>query len=1108
MAIDPTQLAEDQEARQRANIAGAPTEFAKGPEQEGIQVAGLGSAVLGAARKLLDPSDITKGITEADGVVPTPQERPLVEEGFDELQRKQELAPQVLSPEGVKEFEERGFVAAPDESQQAVREAREAVGELLQEEDVTAATEPLTGYEQAVQQANEALEGKDPEVLPIENPDFSKLEVEAKSITEGGDFNLDFMQTDSEVKELITAVSENSKQYVEEATRGRVPNAVTVQNAAGKLADELGFTKQFLDRRIEDGLLLPEELIAAREIFVAQGEKVKTLAEKITAGAATPSEKLKFRREMAVFYGVHLHLKGFQAETGRALQSFQVKVGGEEGALAMARAARASLDQSGGDPLVEDMAEKFLHVYEEKGLSGIGRFINKAAMARTADVIAEAYMAGLLTSPATQFKNIISNAAWMTYQLPADVIAGLYGTGERAIRRGLGQQIDADQAYMQDAALRLKGYIDSMGDAFKAGSIAFRTEMPAVKMKGEIEGYGKIRVDPNTPLSGPINFIGKGIRIPFRLLTGADEFFKTISQRGELYVQANKAYQNALMTGKSQADAMDEAGMVLLDPSSFAKELNATAKYNTLQDDVSFLGMDITKAASSIQRFSLGPIPIGRWILPFAQTPTNSFIKTAEFAGINPKIYSDLAGTPKQRQKALARLTMAAGAMSFVHVKLAEGKLTGAMPSDPKAREALPPGWQPYSFVFKGEGWPEGVDALYDERGIPNGPLTYVSYSGFEPVGGVLAFMTTAHEAVFKYEDEAVAMRAAAAVGAIADYYRELPMLQGISDMASIVDNDSLSDMLRDAPHLFRGPIEATSVFGFPNVLSALQRAGYRVDDPTQVYPRADFEYYTLEEITALNEDGTYKYATPDGKNPDYRLVGMPKIGKQNGRYHSAEEWNLLKDKIAAIRSKDSLFQDEMDYNAPRYDTLGREYGAEDVSFAVNPKLALFNIFTGIRIRPAEKPTNVEIELSRLHADTGEWALSNKRSHKGMRLSKGGQSDFTYLAKNIATVDFPGAGEINFMTAMEKIMTTTDNRIGKLYSSKEKGYRSGSKMLVNDAKRIAMIQHYEEQYYEAAWEILMTDPRYQSQPYYANLKEAYLGREQAQEEVLRRGIAE
>ena len=141
--------------------------------------------------------------------------------------------------------------------------------------------------------------------------------------------------------------------------------------------------------------------------------------------------------------------------------------------------------------------------------------------------------------------------------------------------------------------------------------------------------------------------------------------------------------------------------------------------------------------------------------------------------------------------------------------------MTGAMPMDKAAREALPPGWQPYSFVFKGEGWPEGVDKLYNDIGIPNGPLMYVSYSGWEPVGGVLAFMTTANEAIYGNDVEGIGNRALAAVGSIANYYAELPMLQGLADISTILDNDSFSGMFRDAPHLFRGPIEGATMGGF-----------------------------------------------------------------------------------------------------------------------------------------------------------------------------------------------------------------------------------------------------------------------------------------------------
>ena len=115
MAIDPTQLAEDQEARQRADIAGAPTEFAKGPEQEGIQVAGVGDlfSLLGKLGPRVSKPTPPSGVVGTAPRVPTPQERGLMKapELYSEAATKRELAPQILSPEGVQTFEERGLKA-------------------------------------------------------------------------------------------------------------------------------------------------------------------------------------------------------------------------------------------------------------------------------------------------------------------------------------------------------------------------------------------------------------------------------------------------------------------------------------------------------------------------------------------------------------------------------------------------------------------------------------------------------------------------------------------------------------------------------------------------------------------------------------------------------------------------------------------------------------------------------------------------------------------------------------------------------------------------------------------------------------------------------------
>ena len=76
-------------------------------------------------------------------------------------------------------------------------------------------------------------------------------------------------------------------------------------------------------------------------------------------------------------------------------------------------------------------------------------------------------------------------------------------------------------------------------------------------------------------------------------MLAGDEFFKTMSQRGELYVQANRAYKTAKRNGATDLQAQDEAGMVLLDPQSRADELIEKSKYDTLQSDLGALAAQL-----------------------------------------------------------------------------------------------------------------------------------------------------------------------------------------------------------------------------------------------------------------------------------------------------------------------------------------------------------------------------------------------------------------------------------------------------------------------------------------------------------------------------------
>ena len=86
MAIDPTEVAEQQEQQQRINIAGAPKEFAKGPDREGEFDVVFGS---GGVFKLLSKLDsprptpkkpIDNEVDSEAPRMPTPQEKPLVQD--------------------------------------------------------------------------------------------------------------------------------------------------------------------------------------------------------------------------------------------------------------------------------------------------------------------------------------------------------------------------------------------------------------------------------------------------------------------------------------------------------------------------------------------------------------------------------------------------------------------------------------------------------------------------------------------------------------------------------------------------------------------------------------------------------------------------------------------------------------------------------------------------------------------------------------------------------------------------------------------------------------------------------------------------------------------
>jgi hypothetical protein len=959
--------------------------------------------------------------------VPTPQERGLVDQPglYSEAATKRELAPQILSAEGVEKFKERGmqtFGIGEEAPTDVLKDAQSALSEQSQSAEDLA----INVNEQAQRALQADKRGFKPETGVIDEAvadevllRTSQKEQNIKSLKDGGDFNFDYVDTEDDVKAMITAVGEVYADETKFRKRGYISNNKTKQDAFDLLQNEIGFTERLLSRRIGEGGLTADEFVAGRELLVRSAEKLEDLAKQIKNGAGA-DVRLKFRRQLAIHSGIQLQLKGAQTEAARALQSFQIPVSGELTAEQFGAEAKRLLADSGQDNVTEMMADRLLRVGKESGMKGINEFSQAGYYAKTKQMVHEAFLAGLLSAPSTQFKNIFSNATFMLFQLPTEIFAGIYGEVIRAGRKQLGMRypITEDQIYIEDALLRVKGWSDAWGDAMKAASIAWRTELPAGASKLDIDQYQPSFKNSDTMFGKSLDTLSKSMRIPFRLLLAGDEFTKTISQRGEFYTALNKRYQHSLRQGMTKEEAMDEAGMLLLDPRAVADDLDVKAKFDTLQSDLGSFG----KAMSSFQRTL-----IGRFIVPFVTAPTNALLRTLEYINPISKTGYDLLGFNGQRkhQLAVGRFSMGAATVWYIGGHAMNGKLTGGMPETDAQREALPPGWQPYSFVLKGEGWPEGVDDLYDVFGTPNGPLRYVSYSGYEPVGGLLAIIADTVQRANKTRDpELQKSYIHAASIAVAEYYKELPMLEGIADVTTFLNT-------RNPEPLARSYAESMTPIGLPNPLSSLQRMFQRLADPTPVSPREDFDYWTLEEIKQydlvpdLDENGepkldennkpilkkAYKHAKSDG-TPDYALVGTPKVG-----------WGVKEffQKMNSLQAKDSFIRDERDYNVVRYDTFGEVQGEEDVSFANKPGAAIFGALTGIRIKDSSELQNYEKELIRLHDMTNKWPLTNPEKYDNITLSYGTQSDLIRLAKNEIKVRRSGFGELTFRQTLEAV---------------------------------------------------------------------------------------
>jgi len=641
---------------------------------------------------------------------------------------------------------------------------------------VTDAIEPtLTkDVEEKIFKPEETVEDIQPEEL-----------IETPAVGDPG-FNFNYINNIDDVADVISTTTSKIEQ----------PTSLSFAETEN-LAKDLDMNPEILQSTFQKGVLFKEgvplaaQMKAVRDTLVTSAEKLNTMSKQIvenkTQGITDAQLLIDFKKQMTLHAAIQSYAKGAQFEIAQALNSFKIPA---DASVDKGTLLNNIVSDMGGSKNTEELAEKYLKIYEEGGMAAANKFVNKGVFAKTKEALEEAYIAGLLFNPRTQLRNIVGSSLYLATSIPRDIIAGAVGYAQRSgtniknyLFKGKGEYYaSSDGVFMGEAIARAQGYITSLSDAWTMASKSFKESAPS-DASLRVETYKQPKISAEAfGLNGTsgkfVDYLGKVTRFSFDAMLFGDEFIKEVARSGEQYAQAYRAMKKAEIEGKSAEEVLQIATDIINDRTLVQMEVDQVAKHFTLQDELGATG----KKIQAIQT-----VPGMRYILPFVKTPTNimKIIYRASGAGlIDPAIYKD----PVKFQQTAAQVGLAYTFGGYMLSLAQQGQITGKAPVNKKDRDALYAlGWKPYSFVFADPELAEGTP-LFDENGIPTGNHTYVTYSGYEPVGAIIGIAANTFELMNRSRDPEINENLVQAFAlSTFDYFKQLPVLQGVASISDIV---------------------------------------------------------------------------------------------------------------------------------------------------------------------------------------------------------------------------------------------------------------------------------------------------------------------------------
>jgi len=490
------------------------------------------------------------------------------------------------------------------------------------------------------------------------------------------DFNISKMETRADILKFIDEISVQFKTSIDKQKRGTQSNEATKEMAQLLQVNSKDLKDSLL--KIKPGQTLnAETILAARELLLAAMNKMDELA--IVAKTGGTDDLMNFRQHMALTSELQKIIKGVQTETGRALQQFKIPV--RDKGFTARNLDDMNRDQLvmdlGGEEAIRNLAKTYLKTNTSKARATL---TDKAGLiTKTQDALAEIFINAILSNPMTHVRNTAGNWITQGILMQERKLAGMLfsdasktgGVTEfEAMAKAYGRSQASSEMWAAIGRDLAEGKMPSIKNQFSGSKVEIRPGKATAEHLGMKEGKLATGVD----VLGSVLTLG---RIPTKLLSVSDNYFKNLEYRSEIYALALRETVEMVQSGAvTKANAAEFLANRVVNPPEITvkKAMEATLE-STFQTklgtrgDVLDLGQGLQKLKSRAGWFTF----ISNYYLPFIQTPANVVGMTLERTpGLNALILksyrNDITGANGLAAQQLAKSKMAVGSLFYMTV--------------------------------------------------------------------------------------------------------------------------------------------------------------------------------------------------------------------------------------------------------------------------------------------------------------------------------------------------------------------------------------------------------------------------------------------------------